>query len=288
MASELSSQSALVIDAIGGMEDPEVDVVEHYLRGNDDLVPTVRMSVREGIDEVIDGRRTRRYAYKQLSSAEKSFCGVRIEGALVRYLELPLGERLDLSIEGLDVDVKVSSKEGWMIGPSQVGAILLLVCFSEEKRNFSVGVVRGHLQFMNPSKSRDAKRSLSKQAKRYIRWIVRKSDLPVSILASLPRGSFEHIVAAQARADRLRRFLALIPSYVPFPRQVIETVVGGDDPLRGSRHDTSLSGGEHPLGDFRILSYRRNSIVTALGYPPLGKREHMKVMVRDLERALSG
>jgi hypothetical protein len=284
MPGGLSLDQVRLIDLIAARRDPDLDVVDGHFQQRHNMKAVARASIREGLDDVIDGRRTRRFSYSQLSSAEKSFCGIRIESALVRNLELPLGRRLDLSIEGIDVDVKVSSKEGWMIGPGQLDSILLLVCFSEPRAQYSVGVVRSHEDFMNPSRTRDAKRSFSKAAKRYIRWFVRNERLPVSVLASLPPGVFEDIIATRARAERLKKFLAQIPSCVPFPRQVIETVVGGDDPLRGTRHDSALAAGDHPLGEFRILSYQRNTILKALGHPPLAKREHMKIPASDLLR----
>ena len=74
-----------------------------------------------------------------------------------------------------------------------------------------------------------------------------------------------------------------MPDYVPFPRSAIETVVGGDDPLRGTRADNTRTGGGHPLGDVRVLSYQKNRAVRALGLPPLGRGEHMKVPATDLD-----
>jgi len=134
---------------------------------------------------------------------------------------------------------------------------------------------------MNPASNRDAKRSLSAYAKRHIRWIARHEPLPVSILASLAPAQYDYVLAASARADRVKRLLQHVPFYVAFPRRVIETVVGGDDPLRGTRAD-SRKRGRHPLGRVRVLSYQQNAVVRALGYAPLAVGEHMKVRDTDL------
>jgi hypothetical protein len=84
----------------------------------------------------------------------------------------------------------------------------------------------------------------------------------------------------------VKRLLEFVPEGVPFPRGVIETIVGGDDPLRATRADARQSrGGAHPLGDFRVLSYETpRSVMEELGLPALATGEHMKVAAADLRR----
>jgi hypothetical protein len=276
----LSRQEKEALDRLAALPDGSLDDLEALLRTNKLFVVTVRTSIREALDDVIDGRRTRRFSYSELSSSEKSFCGVRIESVLVRNLELPPGVLLDVCLDGIDFDIKASSSGNWMIGPAQIDGPLLVIGFSELRRMFSVGLIRAYGGFMNPSRTRDSKRSLSAYAKRHIRWLARNEELPVSVLSGLPADAYAHVLAATARAERLRR-LAYVPDYVPFPRSAIETVVGGDDPLRGTRAD-SRRAGTHPLGDVRVVSYQRNAAVRALGLLPLAKGEHMKVPAADV------
>jgi hypothetical protein len=271
------------LERVGSRPDADLEAVEAHLRMSEEFVAIVRLSIREAIDDVIDGRRTRRFQYSDLSSGEKSFCGVRIESALVRNLQLAPGSNLDVSIERIDVDVKASSRDNWMIGPRQLGGILLLIGFSEPKRVYSVGLVRAHREFMNPSNTRDAKRSLASEARKHIRWITRHAELPVSVLSTFPEEAYDRIFTPTARAERVKRFLEYVEPYVPFPRRVIETVVGGTDPLRGTRADRrGKIGATHPLGDIRVLSYQSNGVLTALGLPKLVRGEHMKVNAADL------
>jgi hypothetical protein len=266
--------------------DHELDALEATLRADAEFVHTVRRSVRQGIDEVIDGRRTRRRAYAELSTPEKSFCGIRIESALVQHLDLKPGRTLDVSLHGADVDVKASSREAWNIGPKQLGGILLLVGFSEERRQFSVGLIRGYEAFMNPSRTRDAKRTLNRYAKKHIRWIALKEELPISVLASLSDAAYRDIFRATARAERVKRCARHLPFHVPFPRRVLEIVVGGDDPLRGTRADVALTGRlRHPLGEIRIASFRTNGLLELIGLPTLAPGEHMKVRASELVKA---
>lgn len=266
--------------------DPELDALEATLRADAEFVQTVRRSVRQGIDEVIDGRRTRRRAYDELSTPEKSFCGIRIESALVQHLDLKPGRALDVSLHGVDVDVKASSREAWNIGPRQLGGVLLLVGFSEERGQFSVGLIRGYEKFMNPSRTRDAKRTLNRYAKKQIRWIGLNERLPITMLASLSDAAYRDIFRATARAERVKRCARHLPFHVPFPRRVLEIVVGGDDPLRGTRADSALTGGGgHPLGDIRIASFQTNNLLKVAGLPTLARGEHMKVRADELVKA---
>src|SRR5438105_3770916 len=88
----------------------------------------------------------------------------------------------------------------------------------------------------------------------------------------------------RASAGSGSRALSCVPAYLAFPRQAVETIAGGDDPLRGTRHDRALGAGQaHPLGDVRILSYQRNAAIEALGLPRLARGEHMKVPASDLK-----
>jgi hypothetical protein len=271
------------LERVAVQPDARLERVHSNLVARESFIAIVRRSIREAIDDLVDGRRTRRFEYLELSSGEKSFCGVRVESALVRNLELAPGAHLDVLVDGIDVDVKVSSREGWMIGPGQVGGILLLISFAEPKKLYSVGLIRAHPEFLNPSKNRDGKRSLAAAAKKHIRWIARAAELPASVLATFPDDAYEQIFTPTARADRVKKFMEYVEPYVPFPRSVIEIVVGGDDPLRGTRADTRGNPtAPHPLGESRVLSYQQNRIIEALGYPKLAKGEHMKVTVADL------
>jgi hypothetical protein len=275
------------IDQLAARADVQLDHVLDFFNayGHDELVAVARGCIRQGLDEVIDGRRMRRHSYEQLSSPEKAFCGIRVESALVRKLELPPGAKLDVEISGVEADIKASNRRGWMIGPGQIGEILLLVYYSEPKQEVSVGVIRAHGELLNPSKNRDAKRTLNAYAKKYIVWLADGEHLPVSILSSLTQPQMLHILSGPNRAARLTRFLRLIPPYVPFPREVVETIVGGTDPLRGIRRDAARSPtGQHPLGQVRVLSYQRNKIVEALGWPRLALDEFMMVPAADVHR----
>jgi len=259
-------------------DDDELKAVATALRAyGDDLEAMCRLAVREGIDEVVDGRRYRRHSYDSLQELEKRFCGARIESALIRSLDLQRGKRLDCRIMGIEVDIKCSGSTSWMVGKRQVGDLVLLVTYSEKARKFSVGLIRASSDDLNPGANQDKKRSFSKRGKLKALWLVEDAHLPVSILRDLSDAEFRKLLLLAGRERRVARFVELIREEVPFSRSVIETVVGGDDPLRGTRRDTNKFGDTHPLGNFRLVPADKNRKLADSGLPTLASREWMKV-----------
>lgn len=262
----------------GSGDDTELEAVAAVLRANgDQLEAMCRVAVREGIDEVVDGRRYRRHSYESLGALEKRFCGARIESALIRSLGLQRGKRLDCQIAGIEVDIKCSGSTSWMVGKRQVGDLVLLITYSEVARKFSVGLIRATSHDLNPGANQDKKRSFSKRGQMKADWLVEDAFLPVSILRDLSDAEFTTMLLLPNREQRLARFVELIREEVPFSRSVIETVVGGDDPLRGTRRDGGKFGLEHPLGAFRLIPAEKNQKLAAAGLRTLSRREWMKV-----------
>ena len=60
-----------------------------------DLEATFSRSIRQAIDEVIDGSRTGSYRYEELETQEKAYIGTRIEIVVRTELELEREGKLD-------------------------------------------------------------------------------------------------------------------------------------------------------------------------------------------------
>ena len=69
--------------------------------------------VRKALDEVIDTPRTGRWKMTQLEKTEKTYLGTKVEILLRHELGLRRGKKLDLEVDGHEVDVKntVGSKK---------------------------------------------------------------------------------------------------------------------------------------------------------------------------------
>jgi hypothetical protein len=238
-------------------------------------------AIRKAIDEVIDGARTGRYLYSQLETQEKTYVGTRIEIVVRTELDLDFGRRLDTEIAGQEVDIKWSAKGSWMIPTEAVGEICLVLRGDEDKRTFSVGLVRCSEDRLNAGENKDKKRTLSATGKRGISWLIENGHLPVSYLADLDDETRRAVLAKRAGQARIRELFTRVPGR-PVPRDVIPTLATQVDPMRRIRQDSS-----DRLGGMKILSghyeiSRRSAAL--LGFSPLGKNDYVSVRISDLER----
>lgn len=237
-------------------------------------------AVRQAIDEVIDGPRTGRYLYDQLETQEKAYIGTRIEIVVRTELGLDPTGRLDTVIEGHEVDFKWSARSAWMIPREAVGELCLILSGDEAGGSFSVGLVRCTEERLNPGANQDAKRSLSREGKRHVRWIVQNGVLPVSFLATLEPDARAAILAQPAGQARVREFFMRVTRQ-PVPREVIPTLAIQVDPMRRVRSDR---GGES-LGGLKVLSGHyevSRRAADLLGYGPLTKRDYLSVPLTEL------
>jgi hypothetical protein len=252
----------------------------HPRRANDglDLEAVFARAVRKAIDEVIDGARTGRFTYKELEPQEKTYIGTRIEIVVRTELDLLPEGKLDTEISGHPVDFKWSAKGNWMIPREAVGEMCLVLSGDESGGTFSVGLVRCLDERLNPGSNQDAKRTLSKEGKSGIRWLVDEGELPTNFLAALDPDVRAAILAKPPGQARVREFFTLVTG-VPVPREVIPTLAIQEDPMRRIRQDKS-----DRLGGMKVLSGHfevSRRAAQLLGYE-LTKRDYLSVPTREL------
>ena len=109
--------------------------------GFDKFQPEFPKLIREAIDEVIDTPRTGRVHASELEKTEKTYIGTKVEILVRNFFHLPKGI-LDLTIDGLDVDVKNTLGNAWMIPPEAVGKPCILVASDEEERTCFLWYIR--------------------------------------------------------------------------------------------------------------------------------------------------
>jgi len=255
---------------------------EHPRRAKDelDLEATFSRSIRQAIDEVIDGPRTGRYRYEELESQEKAYIGTRIEIVVRTEFELEPEGKLDTLIAGHPVDFKWSAKGGWMIPSEAVGELCLLLKGDEVGGTFSVGLVRCTEERLNKGKNKDGKRTLDKTGRAAIRWFVKDGHLPASFLSTLDEETREAVLAQPEGQARVREFFERVTRQ-PVPREVIPTLAVQEDPMRRIRRDKHGNG----LGGLRILGghYKaRKKAAEMLGYQ-LTKRDYVSIPEEDLQ-----
>jgi len=149
--------------------------------GIDRLQSEFPQTIRDAIDFVIDPIRTGRTQLQHLDNVEKTFVGLKIEHFIRDLLNAPKGLR-DLVIDGVDVDIKNTLGNSWMIPPETYkNQDPCLVVNSEEDINKCwMGLLLARPEYLN-APNRDGKRGVKAGAVQNVMWIVENTDYPKSI-----------------------------------------------------------------------------------------------------------
>ncbi|GAB2682798.1 NaeI family type II restriction endonuclease [Nocardia goodfellowii] len=179
-----------------------------WFRKKDDLEALFAQSIRQSLDEVLDGQRTGRFDVEELDKTEKSYLGTKVEIVVRAAFELPKGERMDYAIDGHDIDAKWSIRREWNIPREAMGHLCLLMSANDRKATFDVGLIRIQPELLNEGQNQDKKKTLNADGRSRIVWLFRNARLPRNLLLSLPPDVREKILASssgQKRATELMR-----------------------------------------------------------------------------------
>lgn len=238
--------------------------------------------VRQALDEVIDGRRTGRYAVEQLAAEEKKYIGTKLEIVFRSELELEKSADADVLIGEISTEIKWSLKLEWMIGPENVGKVCLGLGLQDGGKRFSVGIFRPTSSVLRKGSNRDSKMSLTAEARRgHVLWFVEKAPLPSNFIAELSPQVRAAILGGRSAQDRVRKLFQLLPG-IPVPRSAIETVARNKrDPMRRLRQDKY---NPDALPGMKLLSTKYGRLrLRKLGLPPLPPDHWMAVPIEAWE-----
>ncbi|MBX3509414.1 MAG: hypothetical protein KF714_11565 [Parvibaculum sp.] len=134
--------------------------------------------IRDAVDFVLDPIRTGRTRLADLDNVEKTFIGLKVEHFIRDMLDVPKGLR-DLVIDGMDVDVKNTTRDTWMIPPEiyRSEEPCIVVAFDEQDQRCWMGVLLARDAYLN-SPNQDKKRSVKKSAFKNILWLVEEAPYP--------------------------------------------------------------------------------------------------------------
>jgi hypothetical protein len=160
--------------------------------------------LRNTLDQLYDGQRTGRYKWEQLYKTEKTHCGTLVEINLHREFDFENGDKLDYRIGGFEVDCKYSQRNGgWMIPPEAQGHLCLLVWAEDQTSQWSIGVVRTAVDFLNTGSNRDSKATLNSKGRDSISWLFDHAPLPPNILLQLDPVIVEKIMELKSGQKRI-------------------------------------------------------------------------------------
>src|SRR3569623_2068266 len=142
--------------------DPIAKSILDRCGGQNTLNARAPLLIQDAIDFVVDPVRTARTRITELDNVEKTFVGLKIEHFFRDYIDVPKGLR-DLSIDGVDIDVKNTVGSTWTIPPESYrnSEPVLLFLVADDLGYCSMGLMVAKDAYLRPGKNRDQKRSVS-------------------------------------------------------------------------------------------------------------------------------
>lgn len=275
--------------------DPEVALVARALLDLTENDPEVFFGrvLRTAIDEMLDGARTGRFDYNDLTPEEKKYVGTKAELIIRDELLLPKGKNLDLLVNGIEVDVKTSQGSAWMIPLEysdsarypQPPVCLFLGTTAANSSTINIGIARATL--VTAGRNRDGKGTLTaaqldtEVGNRAV-WLVRRGNMAPNFLSTITPGAITRIMAQKKGQARVNQLLHETVGTV-IPRAAVETMATQKDPMRRLRKDRLRKTG----APYEVLSGQwkaDRAAVTALFGVNLGRDEVIAVSAVDMAR----
>lgn len=200
------------------------------------LSQEVPLIIRKAIDEVIDAPRTNRFTLAETEKTEKTYLGTKIEILLRSYLGLPKGRVLDLSINGVETDIKNTMGGNWTIPMEAFNHPCLLLRENEKAALCSIGIIVAREAYLNPGSNRDAKRSFSSAGLQNVWWILKDHPYPANFFELMPLGQRAAIMNAGGGTARLAALFEAVQKK-PISRVIVQAVAQQDDYMKRIRRN---------------------------------------------------
>ncbi|MFJ4858516.1 NaeI family type II restriction endonuclease [Streptomyces sp. NPDC088730] len=195
--------------ATGTGPDTELSSLHSVLVRSDPDGRLMAGALRDAFDFVLDGSLTGRFDLTDLSRAERTVIGVKVEQTIMSAFALRRGQRMDLSRDAVEFDLRFSTRlGGWAFPPENEGEICLLVHADDAKGRWGAGLMRIESGLLRPAGNRDGKRGLRPDAVQQVRWLHRDLPLPENVLLHLDPDDRSAVLAsasAQQRVNELFR-----------------------------------------------------------------------------------
>lgn len=191
-----------------------------YPSGDSDLEIIIGDILRNSLDEVIDMPRTNRFRLEELEKTEKTYIGTKVEIVFRDTFRLQKGRKLDLLVEGNEVDVKNTIGRNWTIPSEAVDEICILLNEDDNSSSFSVGLIVCRDRVLNQGRNRDGKRTISKQGKNEILWLVKEGSLPKNVFLHMDDSIRQEIFSPVGGSKRLANLFRNFQNEIITRRQV--------------------------------------------------------------------
>ena len=241
-------------------------------------------ALRDTLDQLYDGQRTRRYRWDQLFKTEKTHCGTLVEINLQREFQFQDGTKLDYHIAGVEVDCKYSQTlGGWMIPPEAHGHLCLILWADDNTSKWSMGVVRTTTDRLNTGGNRDRKATLNQEGRAAITWLFDHAPLPPNVLLQLDGEKVDRIMALKSGVKRVDE-LFRVALGMRVSRAAVATAGEQVDYMKRIRYNGGARSHLQPEGIIILGQYQSHvAVARALGLPLPAPGESISARVAPAE-----
>lgn len=237
------------------LRDRVAEAIVRKCGGSGAVAERIGAILRQAYDEVIDMPRTGRWSIAQLEKTEKTYIGTKVEILVRHMLGAAKGNKLDLSIDGVEVDIKNSVGTSWSIPEEALGEVCLGILGDDKAGRFSVGVFIPRGELLNEGRNRDRKGTLSRAGRQEVRWLSENALMPPNVFEKMPASVREEILNPDVGGtERLSRFLCANP-YKELTRNLVLSIAQQRDPMKRLRKNGGVRDVLMEKG-FRLLSGR--------------------------------
>lgn len=261
---------------------PLVTALYKAAGGEETFALEVPQILRRAIDEVIDASRTNRFTLSEVEKTEKTYLGTKVEILLRAFLGLPRGRILDLSVAGVETDIKNTMGSNWTIPMEAVGHPCLLLKENERKALCSVGMIVARDTYLNPGKNRDAKRTFSAAALGNIWWLLRDHPYPANFWETLPGPIRTEVMQHGGGTQRLATLFRLVQRRA-ISRAIVQAVAQQDDYMKRIRKNGGARDILSPLGIAVLWGQKDKAIIEHLHLGPVGLDEFISYQPTEAE-----
>lgn len=258
--------------------DPELEALSTELKHrcqNEDYVAAL---LRESVDSVIDGQRTGRLTIAELMKSEKAYLGTRITHTIQHALGIEEGSRLDVSIVGVEADIKFSLSQRWMIQAELIGEIVVLVSLDETNGHFSLGTLRVTEEILSGGRNRDGKRVITHAGRERILWLFHDARMTPNVFTRLSPDDLDAVVSKATGHARLLELFRRVQNQ-PIEGSALRTVTMQADygkRVREARRQLEPEG-------IAVLGYYSTDVLKSLGLPELKPHEYISVRLARVD-----
>jgi hypothetical protein len=232
----------------------------------------IPLLLRQGLDEVIDSARSKRFFLKELEKTEKTYIGTKMEILIRNHLGLEKGKKMDVLIDGVEVDIKNTVNNSWSIPREAVGHVCLLVKEDERKARCWFGLTLIRPENLSLGTNQDKKKTISAAGRLHVHWLLENEPYPENFWQQLPADMRKEIMDAKSPTKRVAALCRLFQNQ-PVSRSHILALGHQKDGMKRLRKNGGARDALSQEGIAVLWGKNDKALIKELGLPECSNDE---------------